>query len=91
MTTTLTFTSTIDSISVNVSILNDSLTEGNEDFLGRLTILSTGKAVEFFPENDDNAIATILDVNSKLTERRGIMEGGVRFRVDGRRDGRSGE
>jgi hypothetical protein len=75
MTTTLTFTSTIDSISVNVSILNNSLTEGNEDFLGQLTILSTGKAVEFFPENDDNAIATILDVNSKLTERTGIMEG----------------
>jgi hypothetical protein len=51
-------------LSINVSITNDDLTEGNEQFLGRLNILTTGISVEISPQ--DTAIATILEDDSKL-------------------------
>jgi hypothetical protein len=47
-----------------VSITNDDLTEGDEQFLGRLNILTTGISVAISPQ--DNAIATILEDDSKL-------------------------
>ena len=68
--TVLTFVPTMDLtsvISVNVSVLDDDVTEGDERFEALLDILTTGTLIFFVPSGD-RAPATILDDDSKLNQ-----------------------
>ncbi len=58
----LTFNEDIQRIDINVTLRDDTIVEGNEDFLARLEIL-TQATVTLSP--DDNAIVTIEDDDSK--------------------------
>ena len=65
--TLLTFEPTMDTtsvMSVNVTILNDIVNEGNEGFEALLNIFTPGIPISFFPSN--RAPATILDDDSEL-------------------------
>ncbi len=58
----LIFNEDIERIDINVTLRDDTIVEGNEDFLARLEIL-TQATVTLSP--DDNAIVTIVDDDSK--------------------------
>ena len=67
--TVLTFAPTMDPTSVipvNVSVLDDDVTEGDERFEALLDILTTGTPISFFPIDSDRAPATILEDDSEL-------------------------
>ena len=53
-------------ISVNVSVLDDDVTEGDERFEALLDILTTGTPISFVPS--DRAPATILEDDSELNQ-----------------------
>ena len=57
----LTFNSTTTSIEVSVNLVGNNVTEGEEDFNGILTLVSTSPRVTIGP---DNALATIVDDES---------------------------
>lgn len=61
--TILTFSETVITISINVTLINDGFVEGDEDFQARLEILTAGTNAELFP--DDLAPVKILDDDSK--------------------------
>lgn len=61
---TLFFSASITTISVNVTVLTDSILEADEDFLVRLEIIQTGANAVF--SSDESATVTILDDTSKI-------------------------
>ena len=61
----LTFNSDISRTTINVTLLNDNIVEGDEDFLARLEVPSTEMDVVL---SKDNATITILDDNSKTSQ-----------------------
>ena len=64
MNRTLTFNSVIYKTTINVTLLNDDIVEGDEDFLARLEVPSTEMNVVL---SKDTATITILDDNSKTS------------------------
>ena len=55
----MTFSEDVLEIAINVTLINDQLVEGTEQFLARLEILATGIVASLVP--DDNALVNILD------------------------------
>ena len=54
----LTFNAATRSIDVSVNLIDDSVYEGNEDFIGNLTLITDSQRVAIF---QGSAVATIVD------------------------------
>ena len=61
----LTFNATIRRIEVSVDVIDDSVFEGDEDFIGTLTLVSDSQRVAI---DHGSAVATIVDDESGLID-----------------------